>query len=90
MSTEDEDEDDFEYDFDEEEEILTCTACGREANEEQVNESWVSLMRYGDNALGTFAEVLVCVKCSESEEKLRKAFEVFLKELGAKNREAMT
>lgn len=76
--------DDFDDDF-EDDEILTCTVCGLEADEDRVDQDWVAFIRYN-----SYVEALVCHRCSESEEKLRKAFEAFLKDLGAKKRETMT
>jgi hypothetical protein len=78
-------EDDFDHDFDDDDgDILTCDVCGLEEGEETADETWIAFMKPG------VFEVLVCVKCAESDDKLRQAFGIFLKDLGTKKREAMS
>ena len=64
--------------------FLTCDICGAEEDEEIAEESWVSFAK-----MDVF-EVLVCTECAGSVEKLEQALAIFVVELEAARREAMT
>lgn len=73
-------EDDFEHDFEDE---LSCDLCGEEADDEEVNDGWVSLTKFDS------FEVLICTECAASGEKMAEAIKTFLEELAADKRESM-
>jgi hypothetical protein len=62
-------------DFDDDDEALVCDVCGKEEEEDVVEETWILFLNPAR------FEILVCDDCADSKDNLEEAFKMFLEQM---------